>query len=504
MLGLPPNLRPRWTIRYVLYSLVAFYSLVCLLFDMPFFSSPLPQYTGPFEVGTIDLEAPCDARKVYEVAFKDSGEPAFSVETVLFSLFYPSVKGAVSQKPNHLWVSKPIALQAEGYARFAHINNFVFNNLFTFGLWGLAGSTTIPAKVDVPLHGTVKTYNNYETEHPIDDYGLPTFPVIVFSHGMASSRTDYTQYCSELASRGYVVAAIEHRDGSGPGTLITQKNGTSTARFHFSNTDLNPEPDMADFKVMQLAMREAEIEETVRVLRLLNRGSGDLLYKTNPHDEGKDLAEWRGRLNLDRMVVGGHSYGATGALQALAGGPSEARPFVGAVILDPGKQSGPLNDDINVPTLVVHSNSWSKKISIFHGRPHFDVVKDLVHKVLDEKHKYSWFMTSIGTTHPSVTDAPLIEPFLLSWTTGATIDVKEGVQQYVKVTHEFMQFLEDGHRRGILAEEVTHPEYDNDIRSEARKKDMKRQQHIEKYWQIHVAPSNYCPAPNLCGVELEA
>ncbi|KAK4547955.1 hypothetical protein LTR36_010674 [Oleoguttula mirabilis] len=465
---------------------------------MPFFSSALPQYTGEYEVGTIDIEVPCDGRKINDAVFAHNGQPAFELETVLFSLYYPSVKGATSEKPNHLWIPKRIGLQAEGYARFVHIDNFFTNNLFALGLWTLAGSTSIPASVDVPLHGTVKGYLDYEAEHPIDDYGLPAFPVIVFSHGMASGRTSYTQYCAELASRGYIVAAVEHRDGSGPGSLI-MSNGTTKDRFHFGAEDLSVKPEAEEFKAMQLAMRQAEVEETVRVLRQINDGLGTELRKLNVREEGQDLAAWRGRLNMERVVVGGHSYGATLALQTLKNGPCAARPFVGAVILDPGKSSGPLNDDINVPTLVVHSASWSKKHSIFHGRPHFDVVKDLVRKVLDEKHQYAWFMTSKGTTHPSVTDAPLIEPLLLSWTTGATIDVKEGVLQYVKVTHEFMQFLYNGHRKGILKEEVTHPQYDDDVRSDARKQRMPED--IEKYWQIHVAPSTACAAPGLCGVD---
>jgi platelet-activating factor acetylhydrolase len=193
------------------------------------------------------------------------------------------------------------------------------------------------------------------------------------------------------------------------------------------------------------------------------------------------------------MIVAGHSYGATLALQALKGAPSKALPFVGGVILDPGKQSGPLNDEIDVPIVIVHSQSWSAKHSIFQGRPHFSVVKDLVEKVLNEKKKYAWFVTAKSTSHPSVTDAPLIEPFLLAWTTGSTIDAREGVLQYVKITDQFMAYLDNGHRRSILKEEVTHPEYDESSREFNGK--------IAKYWQIHVAPSAACPAPGYCGLE---
>ena len=40
------------------------------------------------------------------------------------------------------------------------------------------------------------------------------FPVIVFSHGLSGHFYVYSGICSDLASHGYVVAAVEHRDGS--------------------------------------------------------------------------------------------------------------------------------------------------------------------------------------------------------------------------------------------------------------------------------------------------
>lgn len=96
---------------------------------------------------------------------------------------------------------------------------------------------------------------------------------------------------------------------------------------------------------------------------------------------------------------------------------------------------------------------------------------------------------TVGTSHPSVTDAPLLQPLLLSWTTGATISAREGVAQYVRATADFVAFLRgEGCGKGILAEEVTHPRYDEDGRSEERRERMRADGRGE-CWQVHVAPA---------------
>jgi platelet-activating factor acetylhydrolase len=365
-----PVVHPRWTWRYVLCCGVATYLAYCTLFSSPLLSSNLPAYTGPHEVGLVDIEVPVDHRTIHNATLKD-GTPAFKMETILFSLYYPAVKG-VKSHGSHLWMPRPLSIIGAGYAKYAHFSNFVTNSIFTFSLWLLVGSTKIPAKVDVPL---------------LQQRG--EFPVMVFSHGMASSRTQYTHYAGELASRGYVVAAIEHRDGSGPGTQIIAGNSIRTL-LHFSDGEAGIDCDT--YKQAQLDFRQAEVEETVRVLRRLNDGGGEKIHLQNSRHEGRDLGEWTGRLSKN-TTIGGHSFGATLAMQVLKGGSSDLLPFGGAVALDPGKQSGQLNSDIRVPTLILHSNSWSKQRSIFFGRPHFDVVKDIVQSVL-KRGKDAWFMTS--------------------------------------------------------------------------------------------------------------
>ncbi|GAW15819.1 hypothetical protein ANO14919_052410 [Xylariales sp. No.14919] len=461
-------------------------------------------YTGPYPVGTIDIESPVPFPRAVDTArFKDSQHDAFELQTVLFTLYYPATHGK-SQHKRHHWISKPISVTAKGYAKFAHISNSLTDVIFTGALRTVVGGIKIPAKVDAPLaelappiasHPDIRQSQELQKVLSIEQYG---HPIVVFSHGMASSRTDYTHYAGELASRGFIVAMLEHRDGSCPGSTIMRHGEPHETRLAFRRSEVESsegqELEADDFNRAQLDFREAEIEEVVRVLRQINSGKGTKVFEKNPRKEGKGLDEWAGRLNIDKMVMAGHSFGATGALQALKGGPTEKRPFIGAVVLDPGKQSGRLNRDVSVPLLVVHSNSWSSKHSIFYGRAHFEVVRALVDEN-NNRGNPSWFLTSLGTSHPSVTDAPILEPTLLSWTTGAKIDVNEGLRQYIHLTEDFLWFLEKGEKRNLLAEKAEFPEYDpgkgfgiwqpgqgDDEGERGQWWDWR------KYWQVHVSP----------------
>lgn len=61
-------------------------------------------------------------------------------------------------------------------------------------------------------------------------------PVMIFSHGLAGSRTSYSQYCGTLASHGVLVAALEHRDGSALHTYVrSSRPGRRAAMKAFRN-----------------------------------------------------------------------------------------------------------------------------------------------------------------------------------------------------------------------------------------------------------------------------
>lgn len=525
-------LRPRLTVRYVLLTFLALYTLYRFLTSQPLLASRLPAYTGPYDVGAVDIEVPLNQpRRVNDITFVRDGKPAFEVETVLFSLYYPTSKqrsGGTRNGEKLYWIPSPISATAKGYARFLGMDNFIVRNLLTAGLWLVSPwGIPIPAQVGAP----VLPLPSNDGKEDAYAYAGESLPVMIFTHGMLSSRTDYTSYLGELASRGIVVAALEHRDGSSPGSAIRRKGQSDKWRYCFSLKDLDTttteEFDTAAFKEAQLSFREAEIEAAVTVLRALNTGdkgndndsiaSQNARQPTSAASSSDFLAGFQDRLNTTTFLLGGHSYGGTGALRALRPSPTSSETFTGGLILDPGKSSGPLNADVSVPLLIIHSASWSAKHSVFFGRPHFDVVREIAEGVNDrcaanpgniieeddkkkEEEKMeenqtcdakAWFLTSMGTSHPSITDAPLLEPFLLSWTTGSTMDAQDGIGQYVDLTRDFVQYQQTKSRQGLLAlsgknetegtEGVVVKQYDP-------KHNDKMPEQYRKYFQMHVAP----------------
>jgi platelet-activating factor acetylhydrolase len=63
-------------------------------------------------------------------------------------------------------------------------------------------------------------------------------PAVVFTHGMAGMSQSYSHYLGSIASHGYIVAAVEHRDGSGPGTVVHDHNGSERFVWHLKLDDL--------------------------------------------------------------------------------------------------------------------------------------------------------------------------------------------------------------------------------------------------------------------------
>jgi dienelactone hydrolase len=121
------------------------------------------------------------------------------------------------------------------------------------------------------------------------------FPVLVFSPGAGSLPALYTSFCEDLASHGYVVAAVDH-----------------------------PYDDVAvrlsDGRVIKQAKEPAGGEELLRYQRERVRVRQDdvrfVLDQLTRMQEGTLDSSFRGRLDLTRIGVFGHSRGGMTAAEA--------------------------------------------------------------------------------------------------------------------------------------------------------------------------------------------
>ncbi|KAF2093770.1 hypothetical protein NA57DRAFT_17560, partial [Rhizodiscina lignyota] len=425
--------------------------------------SALPNYTGQYSVGTIDVEVPVsDPRNVTDTTLKATGQAAFQLQTVLFSLYYPIPSNQNSSKAPHFWLPRPISLVADGIAK---TTGGGVDPAFILGaLTTLAGNLTIPAKVDVSLLG-----------------GSAQFPILMFSPGDGSLGTWYSNWAGEMASRGSVVAALQHRDGSSPATQVMIKGHPTQNVTALTVDDISPSMNNTQFKLRQLQMRQAELEAAIIVVQNINNGSGAAVTAANSRGEGQGLYLWKNRLDMQHMIVSGHSFGSNLALQSLKGAPSTAIPANASINFDPGKDSGPLNTDVSVPTVIMDSEEWSSIPTEFYGQQHFDVVKDITLGSLKQNNE-SWFMTLLGTSHVSITDAPLITTSLLSFFTNFTskipISPSAALANYVSVSNDFVGAVVNGSRMGELARSASYPEF----------KIIPNGTILTSPWEIHVAP----------------
>lgn len=150
-----------------------------------------------------------------------------------------------------------------------------------------------------------------------------------------------------------------------------------------------------------------------------------------------------------------------------------------------GKDSGPLYTNISVPLLVLDSESWSSQASSFYGQPHFDVVKSMATSSLN-KTQAGWFMTLLGASHATITDAGVISPLFTSFfdsSFNSTLNTTVGIAQYVKVSNQFVIFLRNGARGENLASPATYPQYNVSSDVAGVPGD------VSEFWQVHVSPA---------------
>ncbi|KAG5997221.1 hypothetical protein E4U43_002701 [Claviceps pusilla] len=441
----------------------------------------LPNYTGPYNVGYMDIEVPAD-RPGPVSNLKRSGKPVLRLDTVLLGIYYPcdlaktsEAAGGVRNLRRVNWMPEPRIATSKGYAKFLNIPAApVTGYLACTSLF-----TKLPAFRNAELadYWAGKTCGENVSSHKPDDAAAdgkerpgsekPTFPVIIFSHGLGGSRLCYSTICGELASFGFVVVAVEHRDGSCARTLVNLPEDVDATEIESSTAEIvsgneaqdygaknkkvrgkeqrgvnpyyimdyilpkdnaqdtsphNPRGVDSTLRTAQIELRLQEIKEAYRVLTLINGGKGDEIARVNLRKKGNigsspmgltgiSWNSWEGSMFLDKVTVMGHSFGGATTVQLCR---NQSLTWVGqGIILDAwGQGTPPRGDDpsniVSKPIMAISSEAF------MHWKDNFERVVGFCQEAR-ESGALCWMLTIVGSTHLDMTDFAVLYPQWMSF-----------------------------------------------------------------------------------------
>ncbi|XP_067879128.1 platelet-activating factor acetylhydrolase isoform X2 [Heterodontus francisci] len=313
----------------------------------------IPAGKGPNLVGCIDLIAD------------------HTIQGSFLRLYYPCEQGGKHQQP--LWI--PRHEYYYGLADFLKYNRKLVDQTLNY----LYGSYRVPAEWDAPFKSDGK------------------YPLVVFSHGLGAFRTLYSAICIEVASQGFVVAAVEHRCNS----------DTSLAR-------------LPTYGVHQRA------EECIRALNLLTDiNMGKPFHNVFPLNF--DFTKMKDSLDLHKVAIMGHSFGGATVIDSL----SKELRFGCGVALD--AWMFPLEDAIYAkvqkPILFINSEKFQWVANI------------LKMKKLDSNTIQQKMITIMGTVHQSFPDFTFLTGSFLGkiFRLKGTIDPQIAIDICNKASLAFMQ-----------------------------------------------------------------
>ncbi|XP_063810831.1 platelet-activating factor acetylhydrolase 2, cytoplasmic-like [Pseudophryne corroboree] len=347
-------------------------------------SLTLPAASGPWRVGCTDIMG------------------GFGTEGTFFRLFYPC-SPSPAQQQNTLWSPRP-----EYIAGLLAIRGWE-GKVARFGASVILGSP----QISVTWNGNFISGNSRR-------------PLVIYSHGLGSCRTIYTSLCMDLASYGFLVAAVEHRDGS------------ACATYHFSEVSSGEagippkevwipykklEPGMKEFYLRnyQVHQRASECFTAVKNLQDIDVGR----TVTNMYSDF-NLDVLKDKIDFSSVAVMGHSFGGATALLSLA----KYDIFRCAVVLDPWMF--PLEDtcypNIQKPILSINTENFQTNQSV-------QKIKRL--NSLGAELKY---LTVLGCVHQSQTDFAFLTGYLANKIAGplGTMDPHQCLKIMVNSSLDFL------------------------------------------------------------------
>ncbi|XP_075194927.1 platelet-activating factor acetylhydrolase isoform X1 [Anomaloglossus baeobatrachus] len=331
-----------------------------------------------------------------------------TIQGSFLRLFYPCVDS--DEYEEAVWI--PRREYYLGMADTLNLNRTMVDFIFSYYF----GSVKCPAKMNAPFKPGEK------------------YPLVIFSHGLGAFRTLYSAICIGLASQGFVVAAVEHRDESASATFYFRECSSADGfqedevrepleEVWLYRRPLKPGEDEFPLRHEQVQKRA---DECLRALDLmLDINSGKPVTNVLPSNFNWMLL--KDSIDVQKVAAAGHSFGAATAIKAL-GRDTRLRC---AVALDAWML--PLRDEIfstiHQPVLFVNSEKFQWVDNI------------LLMKKLDSTSVERKMITIKGSVHQSFPDFTFLTGYLI----GKFFKLKGEIDPYVgmdiinNVTLAFLQ-----------------------------------------------------------------
>ncbi|CAD6187525.1 unnamed protein product [Caenorhabditis auriculariae] len=279
---------------------------------------------GSYEVGCVDLM----------VAEHPAGDPG-----VFVRIYYPTNEKATPTSPRPIWPSR--VEYTYGLGEYLNLSQQKIGFLSSW----IVGEKKEDCLSNAAL--ATKAALNDETRKE-------KFPVLVFSHGLGGCRHYYSVYCTSMASHGYVVAAVEHRDMSACWTYDLIEDNDALTEKPIKMRSISRGEKEFKIRNYQVNKRVSECVKVFNVLEELNM-SGNIPAKILVGEEF-DWGQFKNCLDVSRTFIGGHSFGGATALGCTA----YTTDFQAAIVLDGWTFSldAAQQEQSRQPTLFMNIGSW--------------------------------------------------------------------------------------------------------------------------------------------------
>jgi platelet-activating factor acetylhydrolase len=436
----------------------------------------------------MEIEIPASNPRYFSHITREK-KHALQLETVLMTVYYPAsletdkIPHNGNRPSRELWLGRPRLSIAEGYGKFAGVGPLALPVFLPTMFTKLPAFRNAPiAKYWAPEVDT--KVDGFRVKEEIGDAPKgaskePVFPMILFSHGLGGTRTMYSSVCGEFASYGFVVVAVEHRDGSGPRTYVNRSNEGEGSVEDFEKRgklDHHKEEKEKGFSIVdylfpkynpydtapnskkgvdkelreaQIDLRLAELEEAYNVMREIHAGNGASIASKNlrikPNKgasrhglEGIDWSRWKGRFRLDHVTACGHSFGAATSVEMLRHHDRFGYISQGIIYDIWGAGTNPTDENapqhrIHAPIIAINSEAFT------YWPSNFKLVESLIDEAESEPFNCpSWLLTLRGTVHVSQSDFSLLYPNVCSIFLKQLANPKRALDLNINASLEFL------------------------------------------------------------------